>query len=171
MNQENQIEQELYYDLVEGAPDAIIALDKIGNFIAFNTMAQRISLFTKEDVMGKHFAKINILAKRSIPKALQEFAFALAGKERLPFELTILRKDGSTVTLEALPRLVKNSKRGGIWISVIMRDISARKEVERKSRAYLDEIEKLNKFMVGREMRMVELKGEIKQLKEKLGES
>jgi len=100
-----------YSALVQESPDAIISLDKTGNLLSFNTAAERISGFSAEEVIGKHFTKIGVLAKQSIPKALKEFALVIKGTKRPPFELTIMNKDKSYFFTEANPRLIK--QKGG----------------------------------------------------------
>ena len=118
-----------YSLLVQESPDAIISLDKKGNLLSFNPAAERKSGFSAEEVMGKHFAKIGVLAKQSIPKALKEFALVITGIERPPFELTIMRKNKSYLFMEANPRLIKH-KGEKAWIQVTLRDITDRKLVE-----------------------------------------
>jgi len=118
-----------YSALVQESPDAIISLDKIGNLLSFNKSAERISGFSTEEVIGKHFTKIGALSTKSIPKALKEFALVISGINRPPFELTIIRKDKSWLFMEANPRLIKH-KGEKAWVQVTLRDITDRKLVE-----------------------------------------
>jgi PAS domain S-box-containing protein len=115
-----------YSALVQESPDAIISLGKTGNLLSFNPAAERISGLLAEEVIGKHFARIGVLAKQSIPKALKEFAFVVTGTKRPPFELTIMNKDKSYFFMEANPRLIKH-KGDKAWIQVTFRDITDRK--------------------------------------------
>ena len=134
-----------YSALVQESPDAIISLDKTGNLLSFNTTAERISGFSAERVVGKHFAKIGVLAKQSIPKALKEFALVVTGIERPPFELTIMNKDKSYFFMEANPRLIKQ-KGEKAWIQVTLRDITERKLAEgekKKLEAQLQQVQKM----------------------------
>jgi PAS domain S-box-containing protein len=117
-----------YSQLVMESPDPIISLDNIGNFLSFNPMAESMSGFSKEEVLGKHFTSVNILAKESVPKALKEFALVITGNERPPFELTIMRKDKSLLFMEANPRLIKHKGKKP-WIQLIFRDITERKKL------------------------------------------
>ena len=123
-------------DLVQQSPDAIISLDKIGNFLSFNPAAELMSGFSAEEVIGKHFTKVGILDKKSIPKSLKEFGLILTGAERQPFELIITRKDKSRLFMEANGRLIKQKDRK-TWIQVTLRDITERKRAE-------DRLEKIN---------------------------
>ena len=50
----------------------------------------------------------------------------------------------------------------------MLRDVTKRRETEEKLREKMDELERFNKLMIGRELRMVELKKRIKELEEKL---
>jgi len=51
------------------------------------------------------------------------------------------------------------------FFATIVRDIRIQKKFETELKAKIEETEKFNKLMVGRELKMVELKNEIKQLK------
>lgn len=54
--------------------------------------------------------------------------------------------------------------KGKVFIQATIRDISTQKEAEIKLKEKMEEIEKMNKFMVGRELKMAELKEKIKKL-------
>ncbi len=131
-----RLSEHKYSNLVQQAPDAIISLDKIGNFLSFNPAAELMSGFSAEEVIGKHFTKVGILDKKSIPISLKEFGLVLTGAERQPFELIITRKDKSRLFMEANGRLIKQKDRK-TWIQVTLRDITERKRAE-------DRLEKIN---------------------------
>ncbi|MBW2088022.1 MAG: PAS domain S-box protein [Deltaproteobacteria bacterium] len=134
-----------YFILVQESPDAIISLDKKGHLLSFNPAAERKSGFLAKEVMGKHFAKIGVLAKQSIPKALKEFALVITGIERPPFELTIMRKDKSYLFMEANPRLIKH-KGEKAWIQVTLRDITDRKLVEAEKKRLETQLQQSQKM-------------------------
>ncbi len=131
-----RISERKYSALVQQSPDAIISLDKTGNFLSFNPAAERHSGFSAKEVMGRHFAKIGIFAKESRSKAIKEFGLILMGVNRPPFELTIMRKDQTCLYMEANARLIKQ-KGQKAWIQVTLRDITERKQAE-------DRLEKIN---------------------------
>lgn len=134
-----------YSVLVQESPDAIISLDKIGNLLSFNKSAERISGFSAEEVIDKHFAKIGILATKSIAKALKEFALVISGIKRPPFELTIMRKDKSWLFMEANPRLIKH-KGEKAWVQVTLRDITDRKLVEAEKKRLEVQLQQVQKI-------------------------
>jgi PAS domain S-box-containing protein len=126
-----RVSERKYSDLVQQSPDAIISLDKIGNFLSFNPAAERVSGFSTQEVIGKHFTRIGILDKKSIAKAIKEFGLVLTGAERQPFDLVITRKDKSHVHMEANGSLIKQ-KGQMTWLQVTLRDITERKLAEER---------------------------------------
>jgi two-component system sensor kinase FixL len=150
-----RISERKYSDLVQQSPDAVISLDKFGNFLSFNPAAERTSGFPAQEVIGKHFTKVGILAKESVVKSLNEFKLVLTGVERQPFDLIITRKDKSHVHMEANGRLIKQKGRQ-TWIQVTLRDITERRQAEQ-------ELEKLNKHL---EAAVWELRRANKELRE-----
>ncbi len=144
-----------YSDLVQQSPDAIISLDKIGNFLSFNPAAERMSGFSAQEVIGKHFTKVGIMDKESIAKSLNELGLVLTGAERQPYDLIITRKDKSHVFMEANGRLIKQ-KGQKTWIQMTLRDITDRRQAEQ-------ELEKLNKDL---ESAVWELRRANKELQE-----
>jgi PAS domain S-box-containing protein len=121
--------EQKYANMVLESPDPIISLDHKGHFLSFNPIAEQLSGFKLDEVLGKHFTQVNILTRESFPKALKEFTMILSGKDRPPFELTILRKDKNLLFMEANPRLITQHKKKPI-VQVIFRDITDRKKAE-----------------------------------------
>ena len=126
-----RISERKYSNLVQQSPDAVISLDNIGNFLSFNPAAERVSGFSAQEVIGRHFTKVGILDKKSIPKSLKEFGLTLTGAERQPFDLVITRKDKSHIHMEANARLIKQ-KGQKTWVQVTLRDITERKRAEER---------------------------------------
>ncbi len=130
-----------YSSLVQESPDAIISLDRGGKLLSFNPAAERISGFSAEEVVGKHFIRTGLIAKKSLLTAMREYTLVLNGAERPPFELVIVHKDKTEVHLEANPRLMKK-KGEKVWGQLTLRDITERKYAELEQTARLDRIQK-----------------------------
>jgi len=135
-----RISERKYSDLVQQSPDAIISLDKIGNFLSFNPAAEHVSGFSAKEVIGKHFTKVGFMDKESIAISLKEFGLVLTGEERQPFDLVITRKDKSHVYMEANGRLIKQ-KGQKTWVQVTIRDITERKRTQER-------LEKINNCLL-----------------------
>jgi len=89
------------------------------------------------------------------------------------YEIMFLHRDGRHIPTLISSRVVKN-KNGEIVFVGSVRDITERKHVEdelNKSKEELklkiEELEKLNGFMMDREMKIIELKNEIAELKKR----
>ena len=99
----------------------------------------------------------------NLPKLLDERERTGKAKGELRFK----RKDGSIFPAEISSALFTNSK-GETKNSLIIRDISDRKKVENEIKRKVDELERFNRLMVGREIKMIGLKKEVNELLEKL---
>ena len=75
------------------------------------------------------------------------------------------RKDGSHFQVQLMSDLVTNSKGEPIGIVTTCEDITERKEMEKEIRERIVELEDFYEMSVGRELRMKDLKKEIKKLK------
>ncbi|MEW6408993.1 MAG: GAF domain-containing protein [Nitrospirota bacterium] len=84
------------------------------------------------------------------------------------FEVPLKRKDGEIIYVSINATAVKDLEGRTIQFEGLLIDVTKRKKAEEELRKHLDEVEKLNKFMIGRELRMTELKKKIKELEKQL---
>ncbi|HXV19279.1 MAG TPA: PAS domain S-box protein, partial [Candidatus Omnitrophota bacterium] len=119
-----------YANLIEGAPDPIITLDRLGNLRSMNPAAEKVSGYRAEELVGKYFGSMSILTTPSFARALKEFALIVVGQERPPLELDFIRKDGTVITMEANPRPIKHAGKTES-VQVIFRDMTERKLSEK----------------------------------------
>ena len=80
-------------------------------------------------------------------------------------ELNLKKKDGKIIWATLTARAHRNEKGEIDWVDGAIEDITVKKELEEKEKKRSAELEKMNKFMSNREMKMVELKREIENLK------
>jgi len=126
--------EEKYRSIVELAPDSIMTFDLKGVITSCNTAATRLSGYSKDELVGKHFSKIGPIRARDIPKFLKMLPSTLRGKVPKPFEITFQRKDGTTRRGEVHISLMRVGGKT-IGLQAIMRDISERKETVERLRA------------------------------------
>jgi len=137
-----RVSEEKYRSLVELAPDSIMTFDLKGVVTSCNTASTRMSGHSRDELVGKHFAKVGVLRARDIPKYLKMLPSTVRGKVPEPFEVVYRRKDGT-------PRLgdvrLSLMREGGktIGVQAIMRDITERKQMEEKLRQYSEHLEEL----------------------------
>lgn len=121
--------QQKYFALVNKAPDPIIYLTADGKIESFNLEAARVTGYTAEEVIGKHFSETHLFTLQSLAKAIQEFNWAGLGQERPLQEYEILRKDKTILIMEANPRIEK--KDGKVMgAEIVFRDLTERRKLE-----------------------------------------
>ena len=86
-------------------------------------------------------------------------------KDTGPGEITIIKKDGEQIIVDIKGKAVK--MQGQNLILGIVRDVTDRKKIEEELKEKNKELEKINSLAVGRELKMIELKKEIKELESK----
>ena len=126
---------ETFRKLFELAPDGIYLSDMEGVFIDGNRAAEEIVGYKKEELIGQSYLTLGVLPPDQLPKAVALLNENLNGNATGPDDLTLIRKDGESVTVEVMtiPITLQNQKA----ILGIARDISERK----KAAAALEESE------------------------------
>jgi PAS domain S-box-containing protein len=152
--------------LIENAQDIIGILDTDGIMRYQSPSIERSLGFKPVELIGRDAFELVDLDDRARVQA--EFA-ALLNDPTIVIETSFhaRHKDGSSRVLEAIAtNLLNNPIVGGVVVNV--RDITTRHHAEEHLRERTAELEQLNKFMVGRELRMIGLKSEIEELRKEL---
>ena len=121
--------EEKYRSIVELAPDSIMTFDLKGVITSCNTASTRLSGYSKDELVGKHFSRIAPIRATDIPKFLRMLPLTISGKVPKPFEVTFKHKDGTTRQGEVRMSLMKDEGRT-IGFQAIMRDITERKKAD-----------------------------------------
>lgn len=125
---ELQESEERFRVIFETANDGIFTLSPEGFFTSANQKAQAMTGYRLEEVVGKHFATVGVIAAKDIPRTLKEFAKRLAGILSAPYEVTLVRKGGQTLEVEINSAFIK--KDGKIVETMgIIRDVTERKRL------------------------------------------
>ncbi|MGH7230989.1 MAG: PAS domain S-box protein, partial [Nitrospiraceae bacterium] len=128
--QQTQAGERKFAELLREAPDAIVSFDTVGRFQYVNPATERLTGYTSQELLGKHFSGYGLLTDESTRQSLREFELTLAGQERLPFEVEIICKDRSVIIGEIHPRLIHEEGRiTGMLVTI--RDVTERKHAER----------------------------------------
>ncbi len=114
--------------LFEFAPDAYYLSDLKGTFIDGNKAAEDLLGYKKEEMIGKNFLKLKVLAVQELLKASKLLVKNVQGKATGPDEFILNRKDGSQVSVEirTYPVQIKDKT----VVLGIARDITRRKKAE-----------------------------------------
>jgi PAS domain S-box-containing protein len=163
LEKELQESEEKYRALFETATDAIFLSDETGKFIDVNKAAIKLLGYSKEELLKLRNKDIDVETV-----GYEEFMRVASGiKKEAIFEVTQKRKDGTQFPVEITGNVFSS---GDKKISLaIARDITERKQAEKKLISRNKEMETFQEIVVGRELKMIELKKEINELLEKSG--
>jgi len=155
--------EEKYRNLVENSHDGIVILDKTGKILFANKNEAAMFGTTIEAMLGKSFA--DFTDPENLPGAMsiyKEF-FSAQAKDHYFIVAKGKRADGKIIFVEDIISAVDyNGERAAL---LIVRDVTERKEQEEALQQRNEALQRANKLMVGRELKMIELKAEIQRLK------
>ncbi|OGW48841.1 MAG: hypothetical protein A2Z50_03190 [Nitrospirae bacterium RBG_19FT_COMBO_42_15] len=134
LNEEIKESEEKYRTLVENATDAITCIDLNGIVISWNSAAEKLYGYLKEEVMDK---KIPIIPEGKGSELPMFFESVIKGNIISNFETKRMRKDGSLIDVSLTISPVKDEAGEIIGFSSISRDTTEKKHLEEK-RAQLE---------------------------------
>jgi PAS domain S-box-containing protein len=116
--------EERYRELFENARDALYVHDLNGDYISINRAAERLSGFSREEIIGHNFTEF--IAPDHIGRVRGIFCSKLAKKGETTYEADVIAKDGRRVPVEVSSRAIYEN---GVMVGVqgMARDITERK--------------------------------------------
>ena len=151
--------EEQFRTITEHSPDAIFITDQKGNYLYVNQAASDLLGYSVEELTTMKIPDISEIAQRGEPLLLFQ---KLMKEGHLFAELSLVRKDGSVIPSDINAVVLPN---GLVYGSC--RDLTEQKKAEKILNSKVDELESYKKATIDRELKMMELKEEIKSLKEK----
>ncbi len=129
-----------------------------------NSAISRLLGYSTKEATGMPFSEL--IGPEHLELVVTRYMARLQGED-VPstYDITLKRKDGTIVPVEIHRSIFEYD--GNIASLVMVRDITARQAREKEIRSKLDELESYKKATIGRELKMIELKDEIRSLKEK----
>jgi PAS domain S-box-containing protein len=153
--------------IVENAEDAIISKDLNGVIQTWNVGAEKMFGYSAEEAIGKH---VSFLVPPGHADEVPDILRRLSQGEHIEdFETVRMRKDGTIIPVSLNFSAIRDSNGKVIGASKIAHDITERKKAEEDLRASNEELTRFNNAAVGRELRMVELKKELNELRVRAG--
>jgi len=160
-----QISEVRYRKLFETAKDGILLIDPTTEkIIDANPFLLELIKYSKPEILGKELWEIGAVKDIAYAKKMFEELQA-TGYVRYE-DIPIKSKDGQEREVEFVSN--RYPLDGTEMIQCNIRDITDRKAAEKRATTYMEGLEKLNRMMTGREIKMAELKDEIEALKQKI---
>lgn len=164
--------EERFRAVVESASDAVICIERPGVVYLWNRKSEEMFGYSAAEALGKNLHDL-ITPERYRQRANDALAaFFETGTGKFvgkSIVLEALRKGGEEFPIELS---ISALNMHGVWNSVgIIRDITERKRLEDDLKDKLQDLERMNKLMVGRELKMEELRAQIRELRKKTGEN
>jgi PAS domain S-box-containing protein len=133
--------EERYRDLFENANDVIFSLDLSGNFRSVNKATERVTGYSRGELLGLNIADLVAPAQKARVEEL--ILERTGGPGPIPHELEIVTKSSGRVVLDVSTRL---QFQGGSPVSIqaIARDITERKQDEKRLAEQAEELTRSN---------------------------
>ncbi|OGD10653.1 hypothetical protein A2397_00080 [Candidatus Amesbacteria bacterium RIFOXYB1_FULL_44_23] len=150
--------------LIDFMTTIVVMLDSGGKIKMINTRGCQVLGYSREELLGKDWIE-NFVPKDD--KSQVDKVFAGLVNESKPdeyFENEILTKNGEKLIIAWHNTVIRNPSGKVIATLSIGEDITERKEEDIKRESHAKELERLNGIMVGREMKILELKKRIEEL-------
>ena len=125
--------EERYRELFENDKDAIYVHDLNGVYTSVNRAAERLSGYSREEILGKHFR--DFVSPEYLRQVGKSFGKKLKETGETNYEAEIINRDGAHVPVEVSSRLIyENGVAVGVQGSV--RDITERKRAQQALLTY-----------------------------------
>ncbi|MDD5015591.1 MAG: PAS domain S-box protein [Atribacterota bacterium] len=127
--------EERYRNLFENAPVAMLTFDLTGRVTTCNNAWLKLSGYTKDEMVGKHFSQLNAMPIKDIPKYSKRLFALLTGRNVSPFIGTYYSKNGGKLYFHnhVLTIKEKDRKVGFQVISVDIKNLKTTGETLRQS--------------------------------------
>lgn len=165
--------EERYKMIFDGVNEMIVFLDTHGRIIEANNKIKEIFGLEPQDVKGKTITSLGSFKIKDF-SPIKSFSMimglVMGGKTIDSLQLETKDKNGNAIFLESSTSIIKKNGKN-IGYLAVSRDITERKIIENALRERNEELEKLNKLSVGRELAMIELKRKITELESELAKA
>lgn len=158
--------EEKYKLLIEASMDAILVVNSEGVILLSNKKQKSLFDSLPSDLDKHNF--LNLIHKEDVEKFKFEIKLILSGKTGSIITLRFRKKDSEFFWGDLSINQFIDSE--GITLFIcILRDITYKKQIEDELKKRVYELENINRLMVGRELKMIELKKEVNSLCKQLG--
>jgi PAS domain S-box-containing protein len=157
--------------LIEASLDPLVTISPEGKITDMNQATAKITGLSRQELTGTDF--LDYFTEPQKAREVYQKVFAKGSVADSP--LTLRHKDGKLTDVLFNGSVYKDDRGNVLGVVIVARDVTAQKKLERdvaereKELERLVELERFRKLIVGRELKMIELKKENEELRGKLG--
>ncbi|MBI3193322.1 MAG: PAS domain-containing protein, partial [Ignavibacteriae bacterium] len=179
ISEKKQAEEQLRYasqyarSLIEASLDPLVTISPDGKITDVNEATVKVTGVPREELIGSDFSNYFTEPEKARQGYQQVFAKGFVSD----YPLTIRHRKGKVTDVLYNASVYKDPLGKVLGVFAAARDVTAQKRAEAeiaeqraKELERLAELERFQKLTVGRELKMIELKQEIEELKKKLPE-
>jgi PAS domain S-box-containing protein len=159
--------EEKFKVIFENANDGMVLADTATHLISLSNAAFcRMFGYSLEEMQTLGVQDLH--PKEDTTESLERFGRLAKGDSTPVRDMRVQRKDGSVFYVDVTATLI--TLEGKKYLLGVFRDATERREAEKKERKHFEDVENMNKLMVGRELKMIELKKENERLAKQLAQ-
>ena len=149
----------------------MVVLDQDGRVGLINKKGCEILEVSENEIIGKDWID-NFIPKEERERVRRVFQDNIAGRIFLheKVENSVITKNGQKKVIRWHNSVLKNEQGRIVGALSSGEDVTEQKKKDEQIQKKIQELEQFNKFVVGRELKMRELKEKIKKLEERLGQ-
>ena len=156
-------------NILESMIDTMIVVDLNGCIQTANRALAELTGHTRDELIGMPFEKL--LDDDASNSILEDGVDGLIKRETIhDNELYYVTKDGNKTPMSFSGSVMRDKAGAVIGFTCVAQDITRRKATESELKRRMNDIEKFNRFMLGREKRILEVKGEVNELLKNSGQ-
>lgn len=169
LNKEAKLSSEKINSISNSINDGILVIDNNSLISFWNKSSEKIFQCDEKKLLKSKFSdivRVETAFDLKLEKIVDDFNFSFNNNlSEKTFELLLMLAKGDPKYYEAFFSLVEIGEEN--YLVGVFHNISKRKKIEFELKNQKDDLEKINRLMVGRELKMLELKQHIARLKNK----
>ncbi len=152
--------------LIEHSSDVVALTDANNRIIYLSPSTKRVLGYDPEELIGT--MGLNLVYPEDLEETKKVVQESIKNPSKsVTYQARVVRKDKKIIWVESVrTNLLNNPSIRGMVSN--FRDVTDHKEAEETLKNRAQELERINKVLVGRELKMAELKKEIEELKKKI---